>query len=88
MVMSLKNLPRHISIRQMPRQINRAVLQKFVEKKRTKLNVWQRKKKICEKLINGAVLIRPKGKGGVKANFPKFNKQGGQLFGMEVLNQT
>ena len=31
--MSLKNLPRHITIRQMPRQINRAVLQKFVEKK-------------------------------------------------------
>ena len=71
MVMSLKNLPRYITIRQMPRQINRAVLQKFVEKKRTKLNVWQRKKKICEKLINGAVLIRPKG-GGVKGKFSKI----------------
>ena len=77
MVMSLKNLPRHISIRQMPRQINRAVLQKFVEKKRTKLNVWQRKKKICEKLINGAVLIRPKGKRQIFQNL--INKEGNYL---------
>ena len=72
MVMSLKNLPRHISIRQMPRQINRAVLQKFVEKKRTKLNVWQRKKKDLRKINKRSSLDKAEREGGGKGKFSKI----------------